>query len=228
MPDQKNLKHLGIIPDGNRRWAKSHGLSSLKGHEKGSDIIEPICQQAFELGVETVSIWVFSTENWNRAVEEVSYLMGMFNKLLKTESVKLHKKDIRLLVSGSRERLSADLVRAIEEAENLTKGNSKGTINLCLNYGGQQEIIDAVNKLMASCKSKITKEDVTENLYHKLPPVDLIIRTSGEQRLSGFMSWSGGYSELYFVDKHWPDFLPQDIVRAVEEFNNKQRRFGGN
>lgn len=221
-------RHIGIIPDGNRRWAKAKGLPSLKGHEAGFKAFEPVAEAAFDAGVEVFSAWGFSTENWNRTADEVSYLMDLFIHYLGQEAASLHSKNIKLLVSGSRAELSDKLVEAIEQAEQLTAGNSRGVINICLNYGGRQELVDAVNHLIQEGKTAVTADDLSQNLYHQLPDLDLIIRTSGERRLSGFMPWQGIYSELYFSDKLWPDFSPDDLRAALQDFANRKRTFGGN
>jgi undecaprenyl diphosphate synthase len=179
------------------------------------------------VGVKVFSAWGFSTENWTRAADEVSYLMDLFVHYLGNEAKSLHEKNIKLLISGSRIELSDKLNVAIDEAENLTAGNSRGVINICLNYGGRQELVDAVNVLMKEGKTSITDQDLSQHLYHQLPDLDLIIRTAGERRLSGFMPWQGVYSELYFSDKFWPDFTPEDLRFALEDFAGRKRTFGG-
>jgi undecaprenyl diphosphate synthase len=220
-------QHIGIIPDGNRRWAKTKGLPTLKGHEQGFKAFQPIAEAAFDAGIKVFSAWGFSTENWSRTAEEVSYLMDLFIHYLKQEAEGLHKKNIKLLISGSRAELSDKLNTAIDEAEKVTAGNSRGVINICLNYGGRKELVDAVNALMHEGKTTITAEDISSHVYHQLPDVDLIIRTAGERRLSGFMPWQGIYSELYFSDKYWPDFTPEDLRLALEDFAGRKRTFGG-
>ncbi len=220
-------QHIGIIPDGNRRWAKAKGLPGIKGHEQGFKIFPDIAEAAFDAGVKVFSAWGFSTENWSRAEEEVSYLMDLFVYYLANEAKDLHAKNIKLLISGSRAELSDKLNAAIDEAEKLTASNSRGVINICLNYGGRQELVDAVNNLMKEGKTAVTAEDLSQHLYHDLPDVDLIIRTAGERRLSGFMPWQGVYSELYFSDKFWPDFTPEDLRLALEDFAKRKRTFGG-
>ncbi len=221
-------RHIGIIPDGNRRWAKAKGLPSLKGHEAGFKVLPAVAEAAFDAGVEVFSAWGFSTENWKRTADEVSYLMNLFIHYLGQEADNLHQKNIKLLVSGSRTELSDQLVAAIERAEQLTASNSRGVINICLNYGGRQELVDAVNHLIQEGKTTVTADDVSQHLYHQLPDLDLIIRTAGERRLSGFMPWQGVYSELCFSDKLWPDFTPEDLHLALNDFANRQRTFGGN
>ena len=220
--------HLGLILDGNRRWAQNKGMPTLEGHRKGYENLKTIGIAAIERGVKYVSAYVFSTENWNRSQEEVDYLMKLLLWVAKNEVNDLHKRGIRLRVAGSRERLSKDIIKAIEAAEEKTKDNTTGTLVLCLNYGGHQEIVDAVNTIIAQQPTQpVTPESFADYLYTPdVPPVDLLIRTSGEQRLSNFMLWRAAYSELLFVDKHWPDFSEADLDEAIAEYNSRNRRFG--
>jgi undecaprenyl diphosphate synthase len=223
-------RHLGLILDGNRRWAKANNLPTFEGHRVGYENLKVIGEAAIDRGVEVVTAYVFSTENWNRTKEEVGYLMALLQKVATTEVQEIHKKGIRVRFLGSRERIPKRIVEAINKAEELTKDNLRGTIALCLNYGGQSEIVDAVKTLIekGTKAAEITIEAIAENLYvPDLPPVDLIIRTSGEHRISNFMLWRAAYSELYFCDKHWPDFSEADLDEALEEFANRERRFGG-
>lgn len=229
--DNSNLpNHVGLILDGNRRWAKAHGLSLLKGHDKGYKNLRDVCQHFFrKYGIKYASAYIFSTENWNRTAEEVSYLMRLVHKALKEYIEEFHRDNIRLVVLGRRDKLKPAIIKAIEEAEAKTKNNTAGTLALCFNYGGLPEIVDAAKSLI---KDGVKAEDVNEetfsqHIYHpEVPPVDLIIRTSGEQRLSGFMWWRAAYAELLFVDKHWPDFSPADADAALAEYAQRQRRFG--
>jgi undecaprenyl diphosphate synthase len=232
MSDTKSSvpKHLGIIPDGNRRWAKDNGLSSLDGHKRGSQVFKDIAKEAFEKGVEYLSMYTFSTENWSRSEEEVTYLMDLFLWLAKSEVKELDKSNIKVLFIGEKERLSAKVLKAMNDAEQRTKNNTGGTIIFCLNYGGQQEIVQAVNSVLEQRteNAPITLEQITDNLYHpEIPPIDLVIRTSGEQRISNFMLWRAAYAELYFFDKHWPAMTPADIDQALNDFAGRNRRFGG-
>jgi undecaprenyl diphosphate synthase len=232
MSDTKSSvpKHLGIIPDGNRRWAKDNSLSSLEGHKRGSQVFKEIAKEAFEKGVEYLSMYTFSTENWTRSEEEVTYLMDLFLWLAKSEVKELNKSNIRVLFIGEEERLSAKVLKAMRDAENRTKDNTGGTIIFCLNYGGQQEIAQAVNRVLEnrSDNSPVTMEQIAKHLYHpEIPPIDLIIRTSGEQRISNFMLWRAAYAELYFFEKHWPAMLPADIDKALVDFAGRNRRYGG-
>lgn len=223
-------KHVGIIMDGNRRWAEAKGLSPLKGHDKGYKNLREISLYLFtQYKVPCISVFVFSTENWSRSEKEVGHLMKLVHRALRKYLDEFHKDNIRLVVLGRRDQLNPDIIEAIEEAEATTKNNTKGTLALCFNYGGQAEIIDAARSLVAQGlrPEDINQQTFEQNIYHpEVPPLDLIIRTSGEHRLSGFMWWRSVYAELIFVDKHWPDFGPADVDAALEEFGRRQRRFG--
>lgn len=223
------LKHVGIILDGNRRWAKDHGLKTLEGHQQGAEVFKTIALAAFERGIPYLSAYVFSTENHNRAKDEVSYLMKLVIKATEKYLDEFHKKGIRIVVLGSRDGLNPQVLKAIDRTVGKTKSNKKGTLALCFNYGGQQEIIDAV-KAMAEKGidlTKLDKETFEQFLYApEVPPVDLLIRTSGEKRTSGFMMWRTEYTELHFADKYWPDFTMDDLNDAIEIYENRERRFG--
>lgn len=226
----KNIPyHLGIIMDGNRRWARAHGLPTLYGHKKGYDKIIKMGDLCLEKGIKILTVYAFSTENWNRSKKEVGYLMRLLKRGLTREIRSLHKKNIKIQVIGRIKELSKDLQKAIKETMALTKNNTRGILNIAINYGGRPEIIDAVKKLMAKKLTpvKITEKLIAENLYTAgLPDPDLIIRTSGEQRLSNFLTWQSAYSELYFIKKHWPDFSEKDLDEAIKEYSRRQRRFG--
>ncbi len=222
-------RHLGLILDGNRRWAKEQGLPQLEGHRKGWENLKVIGLAALDRGVEYLSAFVFSTENWKRSQEEVSYLMRLLTWVCKTEIKEINKKNVRVVVLGSREGLSKSVLKAIDIAETTTADNTGGTLALCINYGGQLEIADAVKKIIEKGvkKDDVTPDTVEQNLYSPdIPPMDLIIRTSGEQRLSNFMLWRAAYSELCFVDKYWPAFSVQDLDNCLAEYASRQRRFG--
>lgn len=222
-------RHLGLILDGNRRWAREHELSPMEGHQKGYETLRTISDAAFSEGVEYVSAYVFSTENWNRSREEVSYLMKLCLWIFKHEIKNFMEHGIRLRMMGSKLRLGKALVKAIHNAEELTKHNTKGTLLLCLNYGGQQEIVDAMKRIVeaGTAPEDITAELIDQNLYAPgVPPVDLIIRTSGDQRLSNFMLWEGAYSELMFTKTYWPDFNPAELKEMFIKYNQIQRRMG--
>ncbi len=223
-------KHVGIILDGNRRWAKQHGLKTLKGHEKGAEQFIDITNYAYELGIEFVTAFIFSTENWQRAQEEVSYLMSLFVKILDIQLKAFQEKQARLVVLGNYDGVDPKVRRIFEKAEAETANNKRGTICLCFNYGGRQEIIDAIHKFSGAANNpgSLTADNFNQYLYGgpQIPDVDFIIRTSGEQRLSGFMLWRAAYAELYFSEKLWPDFGRPDFDAALAEFAARQRRFG--
>ena len=221
--------HLGVILDGNRRWARVQGLPTLEGHRKGYENLKTIALAARDRGVSYLSAYVFSTENWNRSQEEVAYLMNLLKWVLGHEVAILHKENIRVRFLGSRHGLSQTIQAAIDAAEDKTKDNVSGTLAFCLNYGGKQEIADACRRLveLGTAPEAITTKAIEQQLYAPdIPPVDLIIRTSGEQRLSNFMLWRAAYSELYFVDKHWPAFTADDLDLALAEYARRTRRFG--
>lgn len=221
------LKHLGIILDGNRRWARANGKKLLDGHRAGLDVFKDVSLAAFDRGVEVVSAYIFSLENHNRAAEEVSYLMGLVIKAVEKNLETFDEAGIKLLHLGSREGLSNKVLAAIDKSVEKTKNNTKGVLALCFNYGGYQEIADAASRAVEQGKTNITPEDIEQNLYSvEVPPVDLVLRTSGEQRLSGFMLWRAAYAEMYFVEKNWPDFTVADLEAAIECYNNRERRFG--
>jgi undecaprenyl diphosphate synthase len=221
--------HLGLILDGNRRWATEKGLRPFEGHRRGYLRLKKIALAAFERDIKYVSAFVFSTENWNRSQEEVAYLMDLLNWVAKHEINKLNKKNIRVLFAGTRQGVNPTILEAIKNAEAKTAGNTAGTLVLCFNYGGQQEMADAAASLIRSgAKAEdITPELINQHLYRPdLPPLDLIIRTSGEQRLSGFMLWQAAYAELKFVLKYWPAFTVADLDAALKDYATRTRRFG--
>jgi undecaprenyl diphosphate synthase len=221
--------HLGLILDGNRRWAKEHGKSVAQGHRKGYQNLKSVAKAAIKYGVRYVSAYVFSTENWQRDQQEVRDIMSILRWVLQHEVKDFHKENIRLRVIGSKAKLGTALVTAIHDAEKLTEHNTRGTILLCLDYGGQQEIVDAVKRIAEDgvAPQDISAELISQHLYAPdVPTPDLIIRTSGEQRLSNFMTWEGAYSELLFERKNWPEFTEQDLVKALQHYATLQRRFG--
>jgi len=225
------LKHLAIIMDGNRRWAKDKGLPSFEGHRHGYDKMKEVGEWCIKRGITTFTVYAFSTENWNRDQAEVDYLMDLLYKAVTTEIEEFNKRGIRLKIIGTRERLSEKLVKAIAEAEEVTKNNDKGTLNICLNYGGRLEIVEAVRKIVAQGipAEQITEKTISDNIWLSgQSDPDLIVRTSGEQRLSGFLTWESVYSEFLFINKHWPAFSESDLDEVIENYNNRHRRFGGN
>ena len=226
----KNIpRHVGLILDGNRRWARERGLPPMEGHRKGSENFGDAVKHLFNSGVSYVSAFVFSTENWKRAEEEVSYLMNLVIKLTTDRLSEFDDAGIRLVILGSREKLSKKVVKAIDKAEQTTADNQEGVLALCFNYGGQQEIVDACKSLVHDGvgADDITPEKIQAYLYQpEVPDIDLIVRTSGEQRLSGFMLWRSTYAELLFMDKYWPAVTNDDMDMVLEEFAARQRRYG--
>lgn len=221
--------HLGFILDGNRRWAKKHGLPTYEGHLAGYNALKDVISKAADRGVKFVSVYVFSTENWKRSEEEVSGLMGLAMRVFKTEINELLKNEIRVRILGAREGIPEKLLKAMEETEEKSKDFTRTTVAICFNYGGQREILDAANAAIAEGKAKLTEEDIRAHLYEPdVPDIDLVVRTSGEERLSNFMLWRVAYSEFYFMDKLWPDMRPGDVDDIITEYNRRNRRFGGN
>ena len=221
--------HLGFILDGNRRWAKKHGLPTYEGHLAGYNALKDVILSAADKGVKFVSVYVFSTENWKRSEEEVNGLMGLAMRIFKTEINELIKNEIRVRILGARDGIPEKLLKAMEETEEKSKHFTRTTVAMCFNYGGQREIVDAVNAAIAEGKSKLTEDDIRNNLYEPdVPDIDMVVRTSGEARLSNFMLWRIAYSEFYFIDRLWPDMRPADVDDIITEYNRRNRRFGGN
>lgn len=230
MAERDTPLHVGYIVDGNRRWAKAQGLTSKDGHRAGYDKIKEVLLETCAQGVEYVSAYVFSTENWHRSGPEVAWLMDLVVRMLTEDLHIFLEKDIRIRVSGTRIRLSRRVKKAIDNAEEATKDCKSGTVIICFNYGGHQEIIDAVNRLRATLSNtkKVTAQIFEQFLYTPdVPPCDLIVRTSGEQRLSNFMLWRSAYSELIFVKKAWPEMTKKDVTSILKEYARRSRRFGG-
>lgn len=219
--------HIGIIMDGNRRWAKEKKKKTIEGHLAGANRIISLAKYIFDKGVKYLSIYAFSTENFNRSAEEVSYLMGLIIKFFNERVNELHDYNIKIVVSGLRDNLSKEVLKCIDNVVNLTKNNTGGVLNVCLNYGGRREIVDAVNKIKEANVS-ITEETFGKYLYNDLPDLDYVIRTSGEERISNFMLWQISYAEFYFPKVFFPDFDEKEFDKALEIYNNRNRRFGGN
>ena len=225
-------KHVGIIMDGNGRWAKKRGLKRSFGHKKGADNLEKLLKHIFKLGIPYVSVYAFSTENFKRDEEEVNYLMDLFVKYFTKKEKIFVKEELKVIFSGSREGLRDDVVSGMDELEKVTKDFTKGTFNICLNYGGRLEITDAIKKITKDVIDKkidIDKIDeslVSHYMYQDLPDLDFVIRTSGEQRISNFMLWQSSYAEYYFPDTLFPDFNPKESDKALLEYNKRNRRFG--
>ncbi len=225
--------HVAIIMDGNGRWAKSRGLPRTAGHRRGVEAVRETVKAAVDLGIGYLTLYGFSSENWNRPPPEVDDLMGLLRFYLRSEIAELHRQGVRLRSIGDRARLSPDIVRLIEEAEERTCGNAKLNLTIALSYGGRNEILRAVQKIAADVESGRLRADavdaaaVEQRLFTLgLPDPDLVIRTSGEQRISNFLLWQSAYSELVFDDCLWPDFGRENLRRAVEEFQRRERRYG--
>jgi len=218
--------HLGIILDGNRRWAKEKGLPYFEGHRKGLETVKKIINYCREKGIKILTLFVFSTENWKRGREEVNYLMRLTKKAISNHFKHLHKNKIRVRVIGQRETLPKSLQKEITKIEKLTKDNKEMTVNFALSYGGRAEIVEAVKKIIEKKipSQKISENTIKENLWTS--DVDLIIRTGKEQRISNFLIWQAAYSELYFYPKYWPDFTEKDLDLALLDHAQRQRRFG--
>lgn len=219
--------HVGIIMDGNRRWAKEKNKKTIEGHLAGANRIISLAKYIFDKGVKYLSIYAFSTENFNRSAEEVSYLMGLVVKFFNERVNELHDYNIKIVVSGLREHLSKEVLKCIDNVVDLTKDNTGGVLNVCLNYGGRREIVDAVNKIKEA-NVTVTEETFGKYLYNDLPDLDYVIRTSGEERISNFMLWQISYAEFYFPKVYFPDFDEKEFDKALEIYNNRNRRFGGN
>jgi len=223
-------QHIGYIIDGNRRWAKQHGIPTYEGHLAGYNAIHEVVKASFDAGVEYISAYVFSTENWKRSENETKKLMSLVLRLLKTDLHIFQENNIKLKVLGSPDGVDVKILEAIKEAELQTAHNSGGTLAVCFNYGGQLEIVDAVKKIVQSgAKSDdISPELIEKNLYaSEIPPIDIIVRTGGDQRISNFMLWRAAYSELLFMEKLWPDMTKSDVTDILSEYNKRNRRFGG-
>lgn len=230
-----NLKiptHVGIIMDGNGRWALMHGKKRSEGHLAGSKTIEELALYAFDLGVKVLSIFAFSTDNFKRSNEEIDYLMNLFIKYFKGKLKRIEEKGVKIVFSGRRSPLRDDVLDAMDTMMKRTKDNGNGVLNICLNYGGQEEIIDAAKKLAIDYKEgkveidSINKINFATYLYQDLPPLDLLIRTSGELRISNYMLFQMAYAELYFTDTFFPDFKKEELDKAIASYNKRDRRFG--
>lgn len=225
-------KHIVLFPDGNRRWALKKGLSALQGHLAGRRNFERFLLHCRKRGIKVLTVFGFSTENWKRSKEEVNFLMKLFEEGLSDRGAlgKLYKEGVRIKIIGQKEKLSKSLQKVIKRIESLTKNNKKIHLNLAVSYGGRWDISQAVQKIT---KNKIPPEKITENLINEylttagLPDPDLVIRAGGERRFSNFLLWQSAYAELYFSDKLWPDFDERDLDTALEDFAQRERRFGG-
>ena len=220
-------RHVAIIMDGNGRWAKKRLLPRVMGHKKGLDVLENICHICNDTGVRYLTVFAFSTENWRRPEDEVSFLMKLFLQALGGKVAKMHQNNLRLKVIGNRSRFPAAIVEGIEAAERLTADNTGLTLTVAADYGGRWDILQAANRLIAEGKSEITEDDLSRCLsLAEAPEPDLFIRTGGETRISNFMLWQMAYAEFYFTDALWPDFDAAEFDRAISSFRVRERRFG--
>ena len=235
MNEEINLPaHIAIIMDGNRRWAKQKNLDPKLGHKKGAETLEMMVKYCNKIGIKYLTVYAFSTENWKRSKEEVGALMLLLQNYLESFSKKADTDNIRIKMLGDREGLSTGLLKSLDNAIERTKNNTGVTFNVAFNYGGRDEIVKAVKKIAKEVKEnninveEINEELISNNLYTGgMPDPDLMIRTSGEIRLSNFLTWQLVYSEFYFTDKLWPDFTNEDLDEAIEEYNRRNRKFGG-
>lgn len=239
VPDKSQLlpRHIGIIMDGNGRWAKNRCLERTEGHKQGAKVFRDIATYCSELGIEAVTFYAFSTENWRRPLKEVNAIMDIFRDFLaelEHRESENEEMGFRIRFIGDMERLPKDIVSLADETEKRSKTQCRTTVNIAVNYGGRQEIVNAAKMLAEKVKNgEIATEDISEELFGKytytgdLPEPDIIIRPSGEYRLSNFLTWQSAYSELWFSDVLWPDFTRNDLDRVISDYNNRNRRFGG-
>lgn len=232
----ENLKipsHVGIILDGNGRWAKSRGMNRSSGHKAGYENLKKLCVHILNVGVKYLSVYAFSTENFKRSEEEVGYLMNLIAKKFKSDAKFFMENDVKVIFSGVRNNLRKDVLESMDYITELTKDNKKGIFNVCINYGGHLEITDMTKKIAQQVLNGEMKIDdinedlINKNLYHELPPIDFLIRTSGEYRVSNFMLWQMSYAEFYFPKVHFPDFNEEEFDKALLEYTKRDRRFGG-
>jgi undecaprenyl diphosphate synthase len=219
--------HVAIIMDGNGRWAKRRGLPRSFGHKAGAKTLRKIVEYASKCGIKYLTVYAFSTENWKRTKEEVDGLMFLFKGYLKSEKKVFIKNNIKFLVSGRTENISETLLKEIKDLENVTSQNTGIVLNLAFNYGGRAEIIDAINNAIAAGEKKLDEKNFEKYLYRNIPDPELLIRTSGEMRISNFLLWQIAYSEIYVTDVLWPDFNEQEFEKAIIDYNQRERRFGG-
>jgi len=229
--DSSIPQHVGIIMDGNRRWAQERGLPTLRGHSRGQQTLRQIAHHAADKGVRYLSVYVFSTENWKRSQEEVGYLMRHVMVAHRKYLKEFMDDNFKIIMLGSREGLDANVLKAIDNAAEKTAQNTRATLALCFNYGGQQEIADAAKDIIKQgiSPSELTPEVFAKHLYGpEVPPIDLLIRTAGDQRLSNFMLWRAAYAELMFTNTYWPDFSIEEFDGMLADYAGRHRRFGGN
>jgi undecaprenyl diphosphate synthase len=231
--DLKIPQHIAIIMDGNARWAKSKNLPLQVGHKIGSENVRKICEACIEIGVKNLTLYAFSSENWNRPADEVNYLMKLLDEYLEKETKPLAEKGVKILISGNLKKLPESTKSKIDRIQEETKNNQSLTLNVAFSYGSRQEIVDAARKIALEVSmnklslEQITEESFSQNLYHpEIPDPDLLIRTAGDLRLSNFLLWQAAYAELYFVETYWPNFNKENLLQAILEFNKRERRYG--
>lgn len=221
-------RHIAVIMDGNGRWAKSRKLPRTSGHKKGIEATQAVVKRAGEIKLEFLTLYAFSTENWSRPPSEIDDLMGLLRYYLKSETAELHKNNVRLRVIGFRDRLSQDIVDLIEKVEVMTRENTGLNLIIALDYGSRQEMLNAVNNIIKDGHSEVTESKLASYLFTSdIPDPDLLIRTSGEQRISNFLLWQCAYSEFYFSDVLWPNFTATEFDKAIDIYKSRERRFGG-
>ncbi|MGP1495038.1 MAG: polyprenyl diphosphate synthase [Streptobacillus sp.] len=224
--NNKLPKHIAIIMDGNGRWAKKRGMIRTEGHKKGVETLEKILKYSDKLGIKYLSVYAFSTENWNRPRLEVETILMLFNKYLKNKFNDFMEQNVKLVISGNRERLSKSLNETIDEITNKLKNNTGIVLNICFNYGGRLDILESVKKTIENGED-ITEDNISKNLYNSfIPNPDLLIRTGGEFRISNYMLWQIAYSEIYVSDLLWPDFDEKELDKSINSFCNRDRRYG--
>jgi undecaprenyl diphosphate synthase len=230
VPDPVGPRHVAIIADGNRRWARERSLPVLAGHVQGIEAMRPVVRRARDRGVQTLSVYTFSTENWNRPNDEVSGLFGLIDGAVRQYTEELIEEGVQVRVIGRLHEAPADVQRSIRAAEERTREGARLTLNICFNYSGRAEIVDATRALVAARAdpNQIDEDHFAEHLYTAgQPDVDLLIRTGGDQRTSNFLLWQAAYAELVFCAKYWPDFSADDLDSAIAEYTRRDRRFGG-
>lgn len=231
--EKTNLQHIAIIMDGNRRWAKNHMLPSAVGHQKGVESLKNTMRSFNKFGIKYLTVYAFSTENWNRKKEEVDFLMNLLAKTLTDELDEMHKENVKIKFVGNIEKLSPKLIEILKNAENKTKNNTGVNLQIAFNYGARDEIVNAVKKIAQKALDgeikigEIDEKLVSENLYTaKIPDPDLLIRTGGEKRISNYLLWQIAYSEVYVTEKFWPEFDENALTEAILEFEKRNRRYG--
>lgn len=234
LPPERLPRHIALVMDGNGRWAKERGLPRTEGHKRGEGVLLSMVDACLEMGVPYLSAYAFSTENWRRSNSEVRFLMGFNRDVLRRQRDYLHSRDVRVRWVGRRPRLWRSVVRELEAAEELTRNNRSMTLAMCVNYGGRAEIVDAARQIAKEAAAgRLRPDDLTEQRFAQyldepdMPDVDLFLRPSGEQRTSNFLIWQSAYAEMVYQDKLFPDYQPEDLFAAVEEYARRDRRFGG-